>query len=366
MRGRRAIALVIVICLVLVLAVFGGVLRLLTHQAYVEVDLVSAHLRAIAVGELAFGAVVARLSATRWVDRWFRDAPEVVTDFAAGDGTYSYVLRETPHPVQFADPLARATGGTPHQADLLVSATWGRANVILFWRLTVPEDSLDSLGTVVPIYFGFPPDGTPATVPGTDVMGPIVDAALGTRERNSPRAGGLTGPLGRAAGPGEIGTLLGFDPGPNVVAGVEPPGGGAPVNHPPPGEPPPFLPVHPAPPSMLAGMWVGEYQDIQISATDPRLHHGRDYLVIAERNGVVTGHTRFVDDAGNLLTEWDFTAPSGSRMRFSFQNLRTVVTGPAAPTNMAADLALDGTGNALIGSYLWPGGGRPARYTRVP
>jgi len=370
MRSRHGIALFLVICVILVLAAFAGVLRLLTHSAAVEVDAVTAHVRAVAVGELAFAEVVARLGATAWRDRWFRAAPDVTEGMPAGGGVYSYLLRDTPAPVALGDPLADAALGGPAQADLLVRATYGRASVVMFWRLTVPQDSLDNVTTVVPTYFGFGPETAQPTPADADPLSAQVNQGIRDRQRNGARAGPLAGPLGQATGAGAAGTLLGADPGPGAVEGVPPPGGaggGPPRPAPPPGGgglPGNLAPVDPT----LDGMWVSDYQDIPVSATDPTLHHARDYVQVKQTGDVVTGRVQFIDDAGAVWTEWDFTTTrAGNRIVASVANLRTLITGASAPSGLTAvDLIIDATSSTMTGTYTWPGGSRPARYTRYP
>ena len=137
-----------------------------------------------------------------------------------------------------------------------------------------------------------------------------------------------------------------------------------------PPEPTPVgLPVPRTAAPRLEGVWTSAYQDLRINATDPRRRHARDYVEMREGpGGAVTGHAQFIDDDGELLTEWDFTTVrDGARLRFDLQNVRTVITGPDAPGNsISLDLRLDASGNVMTGEYVQPGFISPARYERVP
>lgn len=222
---RRGAALVLVLGLVLTIGAFGAIVRLLSHAAYQELDVVTAHLHAVAVGEAAFARVVARLAATPWEQRWFKSGPEVQRDQPAADGTYTYVLRDTPRPAPYQDPLNIRTLGGPRQADLLVRATYGRSSVSLFWRLTVREDALDSLARVIPSCFAFAPDEAPATPAAMDPISQMVDDKLRERERNLGPFGDRQAALDPTRTAPEVAGVLGMpDPG-DIVDSVTPPGG---------------------------------------------------------------------------------------------------------------------------------------------
>src|SRR5687768_14181252 len=133
---RSGMALVLVLCILVVLGGFAGVLRALSASAYREVDAVNGHLRAVAVAEIGFAEIVTRLAATPWHERWFKAGPDVQQDIRAGGGTYAYVLRDTPSPATSTDPVARRGLASPNQADLLIRATFDRSSAVLYWRLT--------------------------------------------------------------------------------------------------------------------------------------------------------------------------------------------------------------------------------------
>src|ERR1043166_2380630 len=104
-RSRRAgSALALLLGLIMVLSAFGGIVQLLSHGAYKEVDEVNNHLRAVGVGEVCFAEIIARLSTAPWGQRGFRGGPEVRTGLSAIGGSYGYLLRDTPAPAASTDP----------------------------------------------------------------------------------------------------------------------------------------------------------------------------------------------------------------------------------------------------------------------
>jgi hypothetical protein len=218
---RRGIALVIVLALLLVLAVFGTIVRLLSHAAYKELDAINAHLRAIAVGEVGFATVTARLTSSPWSRRWFAKGPEVQRDVKGAGGTYSYLIRDTSRTagsVEPADPIGSATS---HLADLLISATYERSSVVMFWRLMVPEDSLDSVSRVVPSFFTLPQEASSVTRDTADIVSAQVDQAAALRAANSRDFEPLYAPLRAATDVREVETTLGFAP-PGVLQEPQP------------------------------------------------------------------------------------------------------------------------------------------------
>ena len=216
----RGVALVMVMGLILVLAIFGAIVRILSHAAYREVDLISGHLRAIAVGEIGFATVTARLTAAPWSQRWFASGPDLATDVAAGGGFYSYMIRDAP---QDSSAPAEATWfAPPHQADLLIRSTFERSSVVMFWRLIIPEDTLDSVGRAIPQCFAMPADTTPVTKPSLDLISRQVNQAVEARVQNTREFEPIDQPLRAASSVRNVGQVLGFQP----EGAVSPPAAG--------------------------------------------------------------------------------------------------------------------------------------------
>ena len=138
-RSRSGMALALVLALLLVIGAFSSIVMLLSRSASREVDVLKRHLRAVNVADAVFAEVVARLSATRWEDRWFKIAADVKFDVALAGGLADYVIRDTRQgaPVPFS-----LVPGSANQVDLLVNASYDRSRCVVFWRLSLPWDSL--------------------------------------------------------------------------------------------------------------------------------------------------------------------------------------------------------------------------------
>lgn len=223
--ARSGIALALVIAVILVLAVFATSLRLLSHGAYVEVSMLDEHLRATAVAEAGHSAITARLLATPWALRWFRKDPDIQFDVPAVDGTYEYVLRDTPKPASFSGRVEQAVFGEAYQADLFIRATCGHCTVAVFWRLILIDNSLEGLVRVVPVMVTFAPDHTPPTRGGMDELSDSVNTLIGQRSQNTPDFQGIAGPLAQAATAPQIASALSANPGGPVVDAISPQSG---------------------------------------------------------------------------------------------------------------------------------------------
>jgi hypothetical protein len=363
-------ALGLVLGLILVLGAFAAALRLLSHSAYREIDVVNGHLRAIAVAEIGFATAIGRLTAAPWPERWFRSGPDVQLDVPATGGSYSWMIRDAPRRATFTDPLAQATLGSPNQADLLIRATSGQSRVLMYWRLTLPDDSLDALATVIPTYFAHGPESAPLT-PGTaDALTGEAEDGLRKRAGNTPRYEGIDGPLRRSP-PEKVGEVLGVDPGGPVVDGVTPPDGTGPDIPPPPPEapgetpePPPLVP--PDPPS-IEGLWYGPPQTRALTDDPGSVRTVRDHLYISRDGDVVSGTCQYLDEFGVAWTTWSFSAPlNGNTFQFDSRDLQSTVTN-GRPTPFRETLAMDPTGQVLAGTATTAAGGTiPVRFTREP
>ena len=270
-RGQRSgMALPLVLALVAVIGAFGAIAMLLSRGAAREVDGISAHMRAVAVGEMGFAAVTGRLNTTRWADRWFRDAPDSVKDVPAAGGTYTALVRDTPDPARPADPTDALALLGPRQADLLIVATFDRASVAMYWRLMVPDGSLDAVSRVIPTFFTFAPEGTRAAPVDLDPLTRLVNDQIAKRAVNRRPFEGKRKPLERAGGTGDVGAALGFTPRRPPLDSLDPMQPGAPrldppyiaavgagtptaapipVSSPPAPPPPPALPAPPTSPA---------------------------------------------------------------------------------------------------------------------
>jgi len=221
--------LAVVVALLLLMAVFGILVHRLSQSAYRELEVVDSHLKALAVGEGGFSEIVARLSAVSWSKRWFKERPEFRSGVLAAGGIYNSLISDTPRPVPLIDPLRRRTLSCPNQADLLIEAVYGHSTVLMFWRLTVPEDSLDPILRVIPGFFTFVPAAAPLAPDALDPLSGRVNTFIQTREENSPAFEGQRPQLSATATAAQIGSILDFTPTRPVVDGVSPPEGGAEV-----------------------------------------------------------------------------------------------------------------------------------------
>jgi len=227
---RRGAALALTLALVLVLGAFGTTLRLLSHRAYRESDLVNAPIRAIAVGEVGFSSITGRLGAAPWSNRWFKTGPDIGYNVAAAGGTYSYLIRNASSPAALLEPMTALFLGDPHQADLLIRATFDRSTVVMFWRLLIPDNTLDSLARVVPTFFVFPPENVQPTSEQVDAVSAQVNTGIDTRTGNQPDFIAVAGPLQQASSASQVAGILGLDPSRPVLDGVSAGGdGGAPL-----------------------------------------------------------------------------------------------------------------------------------------
>ena len=355
--GRGGVALAIVLGVLFILAAFATVLRLLTHSAYREVDQVNAHMQAVAIGEVAFGATVARLSSAPWANRWFRAGPVVETDVPTRHGRYTLLIGDTSQPASFDDPLSQASLGSPNQADVLIRATFEKTSVLMYWRLTVPEDSLDALATVIPAYFALGPESAPVS-PGTaGALAQLATAALRQRAANTPRVEKLGIPLQQATSAQAIGTLLGFAPGavvepPAVAAQPGPPGAGAPE-----------LPPLPAPPvPTLEGNWIGDSFPEYCNGVTEIL---TDHVVMHQTGNLVTGTCKTTTRSGQLQGSWSFsTTFDGTNLAFDPVNFVVTMGGSALWHKV---MRLDPSGQRLSGTtYVSDGKNYPTGYTRAP
>ncbi|MBI4860040.1 MAG: hypothetical protein HY815_07220 [Candidatus Riflebacteria bacterium] len=225
-------ALAIVLGVILVLGTFGAVLRIMSQTAYREVDLVNAHLRAVAVAEVGFATITSRLGAAPWSKRWFKSGPEVTFDVKAAGGNYSYLIRDAPLPYVYTDPLDRNTLGTGQQADLLVRATYGRSNVVMFWRLAVVEDSLDYFTRVVPVFFTFGPENARPVKADADTLAAHVNDLITSRNDNLPGYQAVAPQLAAAQTAPQVAGALGCTPNGTVEDTVAGSGAGGAVSNP--------------------------------------------------------------------------------------------------------------------------------------
>ncbi len=246
--SRHGMAVFLVIGLVLVLLALGLVLRTLSGSAYREVDTLQSHLRAVSVGEAMFGEISARLNATPWQDRWFRGTAEMQADVPIAGGSCSYVLQEVIEPPLPTNPVQRMLAAGVHHADLLVRARYERSEVVMCWRLTCAEDSIDPVARVIPAIYSFAPEDTPI---GPRISGPVIDLienSIRKRDQNRPTADSLAGPIRNASDPNSIAGLIGKPPRPGIITGtgtVGHTGGIAPP-------PPPAIAAVPPPPPAVA------------------------------------------------------------------------------------------------------------------
>jgi len=207
------------LAVVLVILGSGFVLKTLSGGAYQETDVLIAHMRALSVGESLYGEIVARLSATGWTLRWFKDAPDAQTNVSIAGGTVDYTIRDVPPAPAAAGAPAPLTPPSAHQADLLIRATYEGHSVLMFWRLSCPDDSIDALSQVIPSLYLSPlaATGSAGTAADPSPLTQLVSQQIAQRETNRAQTDSILGPLRDASGPGEVQAVLGFTP-PRPVA----------------------------------------------------------------------------------------------------------------------------------------------------
>lgn len=251
---RRGNALLIVLGLALLLAVQVYIVTTFTSGSARQTTRLRTHLLAIAVGESAHGQLLARLLAAPWSERWFRDGPAAVANVPAAGGMYS-ALVET------------AAGVPGKQADFWIRAEFEDAAVLMFWRVSYVDDSLDLFARANTEFFTFlPSDGAVPTSGAANPLRPQIDALIAKRKANAgpalefgrdlPNIPSLPGVISRLGIP-TPGAPLDERPGlagapalpqPGYVQEVEPPPAAVPPNLPVPPAPPPSPPLPPPPP----------------------------------------------------------------------------------------------------------------------
>ena len=259
LRARsRGTALAIVLGLIMVLLAFGALLKVMTGGAHREVGTLSGHLRAVAVGEAAFAEIVARLASDGWPARWFAGGPAVETDRPTAGGRYSYVIRDVPPrapaPGAPLDPVGANGLSAPRQADLMVKASYDSSSAVMFWRLALPDNSLDSLQRVIPVIFTFGPDDSPVNGGGVDAIGTLVDAMIAKRRANRPAVDAARRTLPGVGSAPEVAAAVGGTAAAPPLDTTDPLGGGpavptgARIGGRQAGLPPPAVPVVPGMP----------------------------------------------------------------------------------------------------------------------
>lgn len=225
---RGGMALTLVLAIVVIMAVFGGIVLALSRGAAREIDVLNGHLRAVAVAEAAYSEVVARLCATPWPQRWFKDAADVRFGEPLAGGTFDLLLRDGAPLPGTSDPFVSRLAAQPHQVDLFVRATWDTSTVAMMWRLVIPVDSLDSFPRAISTVYTFTPESTRARPEDLDPIARRLGEALEERARNSKRTDDGITKLVAARRPDEIAGALDADPAGPVADAIVPPGGGAP------------------------------------------------------------------------------------------------------------------------------------------
>lgn len=208
-----------VLALLLVLLAFGLILKGLSSSAYREVDVINQHLRAVSVGESTFAQVVSRLSTLSWSERWFKGGADFQADMPIAGGYASYVIQDAARHPASPDPLSSQVFSHGEQADLYVRATYRRSTVLMFWRLTMTEDSLDMMARIVPACYTFTPQDGTLSPSQTTLIGQRVNAWLGERDVNRPITQSLLLAVKRAASATQLQSVLGFTPPAPVLDG---------------------------------------------------------------------------------------------------------------------------------------------------
>lgn len=207
---RHGIALVLVLLILIVMAGMGMILIQMSGAASHEVEVIRNHLACVAVGESVFAQITARLSATPWPQRWFKDGAEVMLEQPSptGEGTYESMIRDARPRAVTGDPLADASLFPPNQADLMIRASSKGSTVTMYWRLSVSRDSLEGVRRVVPAFFTFAPDETRPRTPDLDDLATQVVTWIQKRQGNLSRFQPLLRPLVTVVKASDLETIL--------------------------------------------------------------------------------------------------------------------------------------------------------------
>jgi len=208
-RARRGIIAIVILAMLMVILGFAMLLKVMSGGAYREVDVLVGHMRAISVAESQYGEIVARLSATSWTNRWFKGTPDAKTGVAIAGGTADYMIQDAAQVTQTDGSLMAGALASTNQADLLIKGYYDKSTIVMYWRLSCPDDSIDALARVVPSIAMFPPDNTPvqASLPGPFQQ--MIQTAIAQREQNRKLSDPMVAPLRDAQTPGEVLSLLG-------------------------------------------------------------------------------------------------------------------------------------------------------------
>lgn len=170
-----ALVLVLIVCLLVfasVMIVFQSMQQGQTHRQGVD-----SYVRAIFIAEAGFNRLLARLQATGWEDRWFRDGPALEQDVVYSGGKYSSLIADSP--------------SDSRTADVLVTGQHEKSSVRMIWRLKFTEQSLSLFPQITTVVFRYVDDEIPA---GSSSLGPLVqrvDEILQQRGINREHTGTL-------------------------------------------------------------------------------------------------------------------------------------------------------------------------------
>ncbi|MBI3890118.1 MAG: hypothetical protein HY303_01160 [Candidatus Wallbacteria bacterium] len=196
----------IAIATLVLLALMGLVIHMLSRQTYSELLRIDGFLRAVAVAEACHARLLARLEGAPWEQRWFKGSSDAGSDDWK-DGTYDFLI---------------ADGPKPFEADLLVRAVALRSRVVLFWRLRADPFTLSPYRHVQTLFFTHAESETPVTLPGLDRLRREVDDAIGVREGNRGWAEDTERRFEPVAQVGQIASILGVPAAPPIPDSIPP------------------------------------------------------------------------------------------------------------------------------------------------
>jgi hypothetical protein len=141
-------ALVIVLALGLLVGIQIYIVMVYTSGSFRHTEKVTAHVRAIFVGESAFAQILARLRSGRWEDRWFKGGPALESDRPLAGGTYSSYVNT-------------ATTSPEKQVDVWLESHYEGSTSQMYYRVLCVDDGLDFTAQMYPRFFTFLQDSDP-------------------------------------------------------------------------------------------------------------------------------------------------------------------------------------------------------------
>lgn len=202
-RARRGNTLLVVLALVMLIVAEMAIVHTFSSGNVRHLVKSNGHLRAIHIAESAFSQILARLKGAPWSQRWFALGPAAEDDVALLGGTYSTYVGDASEPGRVA--------------DVWIESRFDTAVVVMFWRVRIPESSLDFYAQVYPEFFTFLPADGPRPTPGGNPLAPAIAEMIARQRANAPGAIDLVRTITPQADFAEVARTLGIPAGPPVV-----------------------------------------------------------------------------------------------------------------------------------------------------